>query len=140
MSAQAGLSRVALTNGHEPWAPLDVAAMPTLAPPAIEPGRLEARVKEFYRTLETDKLRRQAAQRPRQVCAVLHLVATRSAFGAWPVWKSNRPYVASNAFTNWRVWSTDLGTRDLNRSRTSDGCNGSPCTRMPYMLAAHPDP
>ena len=58
----AGLVRVALNNGHEPWTPLDVAAMPALMPPAVEPGRLEARLSEFYRVLEKNRLKRAASK------------------------------------------------------------------------------
>ena len=54
----AGLVRVALNAGHEPWKPLDVAAMPALMPPAVEPGRLDARIAEFYRVLEKNRLKR----------------------------------------------------------------------------------
>ena len=58
------LVKVALNGGHEPWRPLDLTTMPTSQPMPVEPGRLEARVKEFYRLLEKDKLRRAAQQKP----------------------------------------------------------------------------
>jgi len=59
----AGIVRVALENGHPPWTPLDVLALPSLQPPAIEPVRLEARIKEFYRTLDRESLRRAVGAR-----------------------------------------------------------------------------
>ena len=55
VGVMAGLVKVALNGGHEPWRPLDLTTMPTAAPMPVEPGRLEARVKEFYRLLEKDK-------------------------------------------------------------------------------------
>ena len=64
VGVMAGLVKVALNGGHEPWRPLDLTTMPTAAPMPVEPGRLEARVKEFYRLLEKDKLRRAAQQKP----------------------------------------------------------------------------
>ena len=64
VGVMAGLVKVALNGGHEPWRPLDLTTMPTSQPMPVEPGRLEARVKEFYRLLEKDKLRRAAQQKP----------------------------------------------------------------------------
>ncbi|KAJ8598152.1 hypothetical protein CTAYLR_007363 [Chrysophaeum taylorii] len=58
VGVMAGIVKVALASGHEPWKPLDVAALPALLPPAIEPGRLEARLNEFYRVLENDRAKR----------------------------------------------------------------------------------
>ncbi|KAJ1449576.1 hypothetical protein M885DRAFT_535088 [Pelagophyceae sp. CCMP2097] len=63
VGVMAGLVKIALTAGHEPWSPLDVSSMPTLMPAAIEPGRLEARVKEFYRVIEADRARREERRR-----------------------------------------------------------------------------
>lgn len=62
-----GLVKVALNGGHEPWRPLDLTTMPNATPAPVEPGRLEARVKEFYRLLEKDKLRRAVLQKPLQM-------------------------------------------------------------------------
>lgn len=55
VGVMAGLVKVALSAGHEPWKPIDVSTMPSLMPPAIEPARLEARVNEFYRVLEKER-------------------------------------------------------------------------------------
>ena len=38
VGVMAGLVKIALTAGHEPWKPLDVANIPSLTPAVIEPG------------------------------------------------------------------------------------------------------
>lgn len=66
VGVMAGLVKVALASGHPAWKPLDVLTMPTLMPPAVEPGRLEARVKEFYRVLEKDRAKRAGKRAARE--------------------------------------------------------------------------
>lgn len=43
--------QVALSGGHKRYAPLDLRNLPNVQPPHIEPGRLEVRLKDFYRKI-----------------------------------------------------------------------------------------
>lgn len=58
VGVMAGILKVALANGHEPWKPLDVVDLPALVPPPVEPARLDARIKDFYRVLDADRAKR----------------------------------------------------------------------------------
>ena len=53
VGALANIVRNALKVGHAKYTPMDPSTMAQSIPPFVEPGRLEARVSQFYRKLES---------------------------------------------------------------------------------------
>jgi hypothetical protein len=49
----ADVVKTAMKAGHPRYTPIDVTSIPFVPPPSFEPGRLEARLSEFYKKAET---------------------------------------------------------------------------------------
>jgi hypothetical protein len=56
VGAMSNLVRAALKSGHQKrYQPIEISGLLTVAPPVVEPGRLEARLKEYYRAVEDQR-------------------------------------------------------------------------------------
>jgi hypothetical protein len=49
----ANMVKSALKSGHPRYTPMDINAISRATPQSIEPGRLEARISEFYKKYES---------------------------------------------------------------------------------------